>query len=107
MWSLSEIAFAEAAEKAGVTRFAEASFRNQPDISVDYAVMEKAEKVVMVPAGFGWSDVGSWDAVADARDADADGNSVVGAEAMYFIETQNTHVESSPSHQKGNCRYWY
>ena len=31
----------------------------QPDISIDYAVMEKAEKISMVPAGFGWSDVGS------------------------------------------------
>ena len=33
----------------GVTRFEEASFISQPDISIDYAVMEKAEKIYMVP----------------------------------------------------------
>ena len=32
--------------------------------------MENAEKFAMVPAGFGWSDVGSWDAVAGAHEAD-------------------------------------
>ena len=57
----------------GVTRFEEASFIAQPDISIDYAVMEKAEKIAMVPAGFGWSDVGSWDAVAGAHAADEGG----------------------------------
>ena len=60
-------AFAEAQEEAGVTRFEETSFIAQPDISIDYAVMEKAENIAMVPAGFGWSDVGSWDAVASAH----------------------------------------
>ena len=40
--------------------------------------MEKAEKIAMGPARFGWSDVGSWDAVAQARDPDASGNSSAG-----------------------------
>ena len=67
-------------KRAGVTRFEETSFIAQPDISIDYAVMEKAERIAMVPAGFGWSDVGSWDAVAGAHEADADGNSAMGAD---------------------------
>ena len=58
VWAASEVAFAEAHEDAGVKRFEEESFIAQPDISIDYAVMEKAEKISMVPAGFGWSDVG-------------------------------------------------
>ena len=94
VWAASEAAFAEAQETAGVTRFEEARFNAQPDISIDYAVMEKAEKIAMVPASFGWSDVGSWDAVASAHATDQDGNSTVGADEMYFIGARNTHIES-------------
>jgi mannose-1-phosphate guanylyltransferase len=93
VWAASETAFAEAQEEAGVTRFDETSFMAQPDISIDYAVMEKAEKIAMVPVSFGWSDVGSWDAVADAHEADSDGNSAVGVDEMLFIGARNTHIE--------------
>ena len=99
VWTGSEAAFAEAREEAGVTRFAEASFIAQPDISIDYAVMEKAEKIAMVPAGFGWSDVGSWDAVAGAHEGDARGNSATGADKVQFVEARDTHVAGS-SHTK-------
>jgi mannose-1-phosphate guanylyltransferase/mannose-6-phosphate isomerase len=43
-------------------------------ISVDYAVLEKARDVVMVAAKFPWSDVGSWNALADVLPANGDGN---------------------------------
>jgi mannose-1-phosphate guanylyltransferase len=94
VWAASQTAFAEAQEDAGVTRFEEDSFIAQPVISIDYAVMEKAERIAMVPAGFGWSDVGSWDAVAGAHEADQDGNSAVGVDEMHFIGAHNTHIES-------------
>ena len=100
VWAASEAAFAEAQDEAGVTRFAEASFIAQPDISIDYAVMEKADKIAMVPAGFGWSDVGSWDAVASAHEADTDGNSAVGQDKVQFVETRNTHIESKSHTEK-------
>ena len=100
VWAASEAAFAEAWEVAGVTRFEEASFIAQPDISIDYAVMEKAEKIAMIPAGFGWSDVGSWDAVADAHEVDEDGNSAIGADKVQFVKTHNTHIESSSHTEK-------
>ena len=94
VWAASEVAFAQAKDEANVTRFEKASFIAQPDISIDYAVMEKAEKIAMVPASFGWSDVGSWDAVADAHEADQDGNSAVGVDEMHFMGARNTYVES-------------
>ena len=100
LWAASETAFAEAHEEVGVTRFEEASFISQPDISIDYAVMEKAEKIYMVPANFGWSDVGSWDAVADAHEADLDGNSAVDVDKVHFVEARNTHVESTSHTEK-------
>ena len=100
VWAASEVAFAEAHEDAGVTRFEEESFIAQPDISIDYAVMEKADKIAMVPAGFGWSDVGSWDAVAGEHEADKNGNSAVGVEKMHFIGAVNTHIESISHKEK-------
>jgi mannose-1-phosphate guanylyltransferase/mannose-6-phosphate isomerase len=100
VWAASEAAFAEAQEEASVTRFEEASFIAQPDISIDYAVMEKADKIAMVPAGFGWSDVGSWDAVASAHEADTDGNSAVGIDKVQFVETRTTHIESTSHTEK-------
>lgn len=95
VWAASELAFGERSQDGAAIRFSETSFLAQPDISIDYAVMEKATKIAMVPASFGWSDVGSWDAVAGAHDADADGNSAVGTDKLYFIEAQNTHIEST------------
>lgn len=49
-----------------------------PAISLDHGVMEKAAGVVAVPGDFGWSDVGSWAAVAELTPADARGNATVG-----------------------------
>ena len=100
VWAASETAFAAAQEDAGVTRFEEASFIAQPDISIDYAVMEKSTKIAMVPASFGWSDVGSWDAVAGAHEADERGNSDIGADKVHFVKTRNTYIESASHTQK-------
>jgi len=49
-------------------------------VSVDHAVLERADDVRVVPAGFDWDDLGDWDAVGRvlAADADADGNVVLG-----------------------------
>ena len=92
VWTPADAAFAKAQEEAGVTRFEEDSFIAQPDISIDYAVMEKADKIAMVPACFGWSDVGSWDAVAGAHPEDAQGNSSAGTSKTHFISSRNTHI---------------
>lgn len=76
---------------ARVTRFGEALFTQQPDISIDYAVMEHADNVTVVPARFGWSDVGSWPAVAKASSADASGNTFLAD--VVDIDTMDTHVQ--------------
>jgi len=54
------------------------SFARIADISVDYAVMEKAERVAVVPGRFDWCDIGSWQALGDLVPADAAGNRVQG-----------------------------
>lgn len=50
------------------------SFAQVPDISIDYAVMERADKVAVVPVSFDWSDIGSWSALAELVAPDERGN---------------------------------
>ncbi len=54
------------------------SFAACPSDSIDYAVMEKADRVAVAPVSMGWSDVGSWDALHELGDKDGDGNTSIG-----------------------------
>ncbi len=56
----------------------EKAFRASPSDSIDYAVMEKTERAAMVPLAAGWSDVGSWAALHEVSEKDADGNTLLG-----------------------------
>ena len=60
--------------------------------SIDYAVMEKHENVRMIPLTSGWSDIGSWNALADLFEPDSNGNRSSGK--AHFIEAKNTFVYS-------------
>jgi mannose-1-phosphate guanylyltransferase/mannose-6-phosphate isomerase len=46
------------------------NFETMPDISIDYAVMEKSDKTVMMPLDLHWSDIGSWDSLYDVLEKD-------------------------------------
>jgi mannose-1-phosphate guanylyltransferase len=58
-------------------------FAHLPKISVDYAIMENAERVAMVPATFDWDDVGAWTALPDHIASDVHGNCLRGRVAVY------------------------
>ena len=63
------------ARRDGVRLFPDAdAFAASPDQSIDYAVMEKADRVAVAPVAMGWNDVGSWDALHAISDRDDDGN---------------------------------
>lgn len=49
-------------------------YARMPSVSIDVGVMEKADRVLVLPAGIGWSDVGHWAAVGDLLPRDGDGN---------------------------------
>ncbi len=72
------------------------AFAASPDDSIDYAVMEKAERVAVVPVAMGWNDVGSWDALHAISDRDADGNMhrSDGGGTVLAIDTKNCFVRS-------------
>lgn len=76
----------------GMLEIPEASFKEIPDISIDYAVMERSSNVVVIPADFGWSDIGSWNAVSNLVEPDENNNRASG-EAI-FIGSKNTFVQS-------------
>ncbi|MBV6319941.1 mannose-1-phosphate guanylyltransferase/mannose-6-phosphate isomerase [Duganella violaceipulchra] len=59
-------------------RLDEASFTACPSDSIDYAVMEHTRHAIVVPADIGWSDVGSWSALWEVQQQDAQGNATRG-----------------------------
>jgi len=67
-------------------------FQNMPAVSIDYAVMEPSDNVVVVPVSIGWSDVGSWDAVFDISEKDADNNATSGH--VIAVDCKNTLLRS-------------
>jgi mannose-1-phosphate guanylyltransferase / mannose-6-phosphate isomerase len=68
------------------------AFGRLADISIDFAVMEKAGNVAVVRASFDWSDIGSWSAIHQAVSSDASGNSVVGEAVL--VDVSNTYIQS-------------
>lgn len=72
-------------------------FAGVENISIDYAVMEKANNIAVIAGDFGWSDIGAWNAVSAATAADPDGNTInreSEAGDTIIIDTRNTHIES-------------
>ena len=67
-------------------------YKMTPDISIDYAVMERSNKVAVVLGNFGCNDIGSWNAIRDLITPDQDQNRALG-EAI-FVDAQNTFVQS-------------
>ncbi len=64
----------EAAQRGEEAAALDAAFQAAPNVSLDVGVMEKLERVAVVPGDFGWSDVGSWQAAWDLAARDENGN---------------------------------
>lgn len=59
------------------------------NISIDFGIMEKAENVYLIPASFGWSDLGTWNSAYENLEKDYLGNAVAGNEVMVFDSHNN------------------
>lgn len=75
-----------------VLEIPEALFQQVPDISVDYAVMERSNRVVVVPSDIGWNDIGSWNAIKDLVSPDEQNNRAYGD--AIFINSKNNFVQA-------------
>ena len=88
-------AVAKADRDLSFTRLDGDAFAGARAISLDYAIMEKAEWVVAVPLECGWSDLGAWDALLDASGPDADGNASYGD--VTLLDCEGSYLRSEDS----------
>lgn len=82
----------------GFLRLAPEPWSLLPDISIDYAIMEKSQNLVVVPYTSRWSDLGAWDTVWAEGDQDVDGN--VLSDAAYSIGCSDSLLRSEDQRQK-------
>ena len=61
-------------------------FEEMPDISIDYGLMEKTDRVSVIKSNFYWDDLGSWDSLFRARKADENGNIIEGDVEIYNVK---------------------
>lgn len=85
-------AVARAGRDLGFVTLEPTAFGAAKAISIDYAVMEKTARAAVVPVSCGWSDVGSWRAVWELSDKDAQGNAAHGT--AVFEDSRNCNVTS-------------
>ena len=67
-------------------------FESSPNDSIDYALMEKSNNVVVIKLDAGWSDVGSWESLYEISEKDKNGNVLKGD--IFAEETYNTYIDS-------------
>ena len=91
-------AVTDASEDLGFLRLAPEPWSELKDISIDYAIMERAQNLVAVPYASKWSDLGGWDAVWAECEPDALGN--VTSETAHAIECSNSLLRSESSGQQ-------
>ncbi len=87
-----EEAAAGAVDDLGFLRLQPDAFARAPQKSIDYAVMEKTDRMAVVEGKFSWSDIGSWDAIFDIARRDAAGNAVHGA--VVTTDTRNCVIHT-------------
>ncbi len=91
--ALDRLAFsADVWELADLKPQIEAIYREIAGESIDYGVMERADNVQVVPASFGWSDVGSWSALPEVIDGDANGTVTINAKEVVAVDTRDCLV---------------
>lgn len=68
------------------------TFAHVEDISIDYALLERSQKVAVIPCQLGWSDIGSWQALRELTPADNNGNQCNGQTVLYDVS--NCYIDS-------------
>jgi mannose-1-phosphate guanylyltransferase/mannose-6-phosphate isomerase len=84
------LAFDSAQRDGDFIRLDKEAFTASPADSIDYAVMEKTADAMVLPVDIGWNDVGSWSALWDVAERDADGNSHHGD--VIAVDTRNSYA---------------
>ena len=96
--SATRVAFDAAEKDLSFTRLAAAPWAELPDISIDYAVMERAPNLSVVPYAGAWSDLGDWQAVW--REGDADTTGTVTAGPATALDCHDTLLQATSEAQQ-------
>jgi mannose-1-phosphate guanylyltransferase len=67
-------------------------YQNLESVSIDYGVMEKSAKVLMVPVEMGWSDVGSWSALPEVVEPDSTGTVCINAAGHIDVDSSDNLI---------------
>ena len=103
--SACRAAFEGAEKDLSFTRLAPEPWDTLPDISIDYAVMEKAPNLSVVPYDGAWSDLGDWQAVWREAEADASGTVTTGPATA--LECQDTLLHAASEDQQADRPWAY
>jgi mannose-1-phosphate guanylyltransferase/mannose-1-phosphate guanylyltransferase/mannose-6-phosphate isomerase len=93
MLNACRAAFEGASVDMDFTRLDKAAFSACPDDSIDYAVMEKTDSAVVIPLDAGWRDIGSWSALWDISEKDAQGNTCKGD--VLAVDTHDSYLHTN------------
>ena len=93
IWQAAEAAYRAGNSEVSGTYLPLDLYEAIPSTSIDYAVMERATGIAMVPAGFRWNDLGSWQSLLDIGPADGSGNVIVGD--VVAIDCENSYLRSA------------
>ena len=94
----ARVSIANGKSDLGFFRLDQEAWSSLPDISIDYAIMEKADNLVAIAYSAGWSDLGDWDAVW--QDSEQDKNGVALSENAHAIDCKNTLLRSESENQQ-------
>ncbi|MEO9339904.1 mannose-1-phosphate guanylyltransferase/mannose-6-phosphate isomerase [Mesorhizobium sp. SB112] len=92
IWKTAEAAFAAASSDISGLYMPLELYMEIPSNSIDYAVMEHAADIAMVPASFRWNDLGSWQSLLDVSPSDDAGNVIMGD--VVAIDCENSYIRS-------------
>jgi len=94
MLQACQAAWTQAQKDLEFVRLDKEAFASSPSDSVDYAVMEKTSKAVVVPLDAGWNDVGAWSSVWQVMPQDAQGNATRGDVLLEGANNSYVHADS-------------
>lgn len=92
MAACSKAAVQDAYSDLSFCRLNEAAYAACPSQSIDFAVMEHTQQAIVIPADIGWSDIGSWSALSEMQDGNAQGNVLQGD--VYADNVQNSLIRA-------------
>lgn len=92
VYQVAQTILAESRTGTSFQQAVEKHFAAMPSISIDYGVLEKSDRVSLIPCDIGWNDVGSWHAVHEISEKDENGNALQGN--VIAVDCKNSLIRS-------------